>query len=151
MRNGKEAGGKTLVVNARAVVTDCIGLNLRQAARQVTRFMDERLKETGLGLAQFGLLALIAGSQDDSIAALAERSGLDQSTLSRNLRHLEHAGLIEIAAVETDLRRRAVWLTEQGARQLEKAIPAWRQAQEALAAVIAPQQIRTLAATAKGL
>lgn len=151
MKNSKEAHGKTLVVDARAIVADCIGLNLRVAARQVTKFMDERLKETGLGLAQFGLLALIAGGQDDSIAALAERSGLDQSTLSRNLRHLENAGLIEIAAVEADLRRRAVWLTEQGARQLEKAIPAWREAQETLAAVIAPQPIRTLAATAKRL
>jgi DNA-binding MarR family transcriptional regulator len=151
MKNGKEANSKTLVDDARRVIDQCVGLNARLAARQLTRFLDERLRETGLGLAQFGLLALIAGGKDDSIAALADRSGLDQSTLSRNLRHLENAGLIEIAAVETDLRRRAVWLTEQGARRLERAIPAWRQAQEAIAEVIIPKQVMKLAATARRL
>jgi len=49
-------------------------------------------------------------------AQLAQRSGLDQSTLSRNLRMLEADGLIEIAVVETDLRRRAVWLTKPARR-----------------------------------
>ena len=83
---------------------------------------------------QFGLMAHIAAAGDDTIGALAERVGLDQSTLSRNLRGLEQAGLVEITLVETDLRRRAVWLTENGARRLEAAIPAWRRAHEALAA-----------------
>ena len=146
MRTGKEAENKTLVADARLVIDQCIGLNMRLVARRMTRFLDERLAMAGLSLAQFGLLALIAGARDDTIAALAERSGLDQSTLSRNLRHLEKAGLIEIASVEADLRRRAVWLTEQGARRLEGAVPAWRQAQEMLREAINPQQIRDLAA-----
>lgn len=146
MRTGKEAENKTLVADARLAVDHCIGLNMRLAARRITKLMDERLATAGLSLAQFGLLALIAGAQDDSIAALAERSGLDQSTLSRNLRHLEKAGLIEIVSVEADLRRRAVWLTEQGARRLEGAVPVWRQAQEMLANVIDPQEMRDLAA-----
>ena len=34
----------------------------------------------------------------------------------RTLRTLEAAGVVEIATVESDLRRRAVWLTETGAR-----------------------------------
>jgi DNA-binding MarR family transcriptional regulator len=36
---------------------------------------------------------------------------------------LEGEELIEIAIVETDLRRRAVWLTEQGARRLASGNP----------------------------
>jgi DNA-binding MarR family transcriptional regulator len=70
---------------------------------------------------------------DDTLGALAQRTGLEQSTLSRNLRTLEGAGLVEIAIVETDLRRRAVWLTETGARRLEAAIPLWRKAHAKLA------------------
>lgn len=50
-----------------------------------------------------------------------------------NLRGLEREGLIEIAIVEEDLRRRAVRLTEKGARTLEAAIPVWRRANAALA------------------
>ena len=141
----KPAAGKTLVADAREVVEHCAGLNIRRAAREITKFLDARLAKEGLSLAQFGLLTHIAGAADDTIAGLAERSGLDQSTLSRNLRHLETAGLIEIAAVEADLRRRAVWLTEHGASRLEKAIQAWRLAHGTLSTVIAPHEVRALA------
>jgi DNA-binding MarR family transcriptional regulator len=79
---------------------------------------------------------LPAAAQDDTLGALAVRTGLDQSTLSRNLRSLERDGLVEIAAAGKDLRRRAVWLTEKGARDLETALPIWRQAHEDLAALI---------------
>ncbi len=137
--------GKTLVADAREAIANCIGLNARLAARQITRIFDARLARSGFTLAQFGLLAQIAGARDDTIGALAERSGLDQSTLSRNLRLLEQAGLIEIAAVETDLRRRVVWLTEHGARRLEEALPTWRAVNDDLAKLLPLKQIRALA------
>jgi DNA-binding MarR family transcriptional regulator len=145
MAKNKQAAGKTLVADAREAVEHCAGLNVRRAAREITKFLDARLANEGLSLAQFGLLTHIAGARDDTIGGLAERAGLDQSTLSRNLRHLETAGLVEIAAVEADLRRRAVWLTEHGASRLEKAIKAWRLAHGKLSKVIAPQEIRALA------
>jgi len=89
--------------------------------RRITRFLDQRVEGIGFSAAQLGLLAQIAVAADDTLGALALRTGLDQSTLSRNLRTLENNGLIEIATVENDLRRRAVWLTESGARRLEAA------------------------------
>lgn len=106
---------------------------------------------TDLSIAQFGLMAHIAAARDDTIGALAERSGLEQSTLSRNLHSLERAGLIEVTIVENDLRRRAVWLTEKGARRLEAAIPVWRRAQRALAGVSEPDDIRRVAASTAAL
>jgi DNA-binding MarR family transcriptional regulator len=90
-------------------------------------------------------MAQIAVSSDDTLGALAQRSGLEQSTLSRNLRTLEGDGLIEIATVENDLRRRAVWLTESGARRLEAAIPIWRKAHAKLARRLSPDLARCLA------
>jgi DNA-binding MarR family transcriptional regulator len=143
-----QASRKTLVSDARAVVEGCAGLNIRLAARRITRFLEGRMQDTGLSLALFGLMVHIAAARDDTIGALAERSGLDQSTLSRNLRILERDGLVEIAIVEQDLRRRAVWLTETGARRLEAALPMWRRAHAALAEVIEPAAVRTLAAAA---
>ena len=103
---------KTLLADARAVVETCAGWNVRLAARRITQFLEREVAESGLGVAQLGLMAQIAAAADDTLGALAARTGLDQSTLSRNLRTLEAEGLVEIAAVETDLRRRAVWLTE---------------------------------------
>jgi DNA-binding MarR family transcriptional regulator len=102
-------------------------------------------------VAQLGLMARIATLSDDTLGALARRTGLDQSTLSRNLRTLEAQGLIEIAMVETDLRRRAVWLTETGLRRLEAAIPLWRRAQARLAPILSPALARQVAAAAESL
>lgn len=145
MIRGKQVPGKTLVADARQVVRHCAGINIRLAARCITRFLDASMEKSGLTLAQFGLMAHIAAAGDDSIGALAERTGRDQSTLSRNLRGLERAGLIEIAIVEEDLRRRSVWLTETGACRLEAALPLWRRAQDALADAVSPRQICQLA------
>lgn len=129
----KRPGGKTLRRDAAALVESCAGCNARLAARHITAFLDRELAASGLGIAQLGLMAQIATAADDTLGGLARRCGLEQSTLSRNLRTLQTQGLIEIAMVETDLRRRAVWLTEAGARRLEAAIPLWRHAQGKLA------------------
>lgn len=137
---------KTLRGDARALVESCPGAQARLAARRITQFLDRELAPTEVSSAQLALLAQIAAAEDDTLGALAERSGLEQSTLSRNLRTLEGAGLVEIAAVENDLRRRAVWLTETGARRLEAALPVWRKAQARLGRLIEPALPRRLAA-----
>ncbi len=123
----------------------CAGCNIRLAARRITQFLDHGLSHLGLTVAQLGLMAHIAAMSDDTLGALAERTGLEQSTLSRNLRTLEKDGLIEVAIVETDLRRRAVWLTEAGAHRLEAAIPAWRKANARLAKTLSVELARRLA------
>jgi DNA-binding MarR family transcriptional regulator len=129
----------------------CPGALSRLAARRISQFLDRELAPTGISAAQIALMAQIAAAEDDTLGALAARSGLEQSTLSRNLRTLENAGLIEIAAVETDLRRRSAWLTETGARRLESAIPLWRKAQARLAAAIAPALTQRLARASAAL
>lgn len=145
MRNRKQPP-KTLRTDARALVESCAGWNSRLAARRITQFLDREMAGEGLTVAQVGLMAQIAAAADDRLGALAERSGLEQSTLSRNLRTLEGEGLIEIAVVENDLRRRAVWLTEAGARRLEAIIPIWRKAHAKLAKLMSPDLARFLAA-----
>jgi DNA-binding MarR family transcriptional regulator len=78
-------------------------------------------------------MAQVAAAQDGNARCPAD---LGQSPLSRNLRSLERDGLVEMAAAGRDLRRRAVWLTEKGARDVEAALPIWRQAHEDLVALI---------------
>jgi DNA-binding MarR family transcriptional regulator len=145
MTNASRQPRKTLRADARALVEACAGCNLRLAARRVTQFLDREMADAGLTVAQFGLMARIASASDDTLGALALRTGLDQSTLSRNLRALEGQGLVEIAMVETDLRRRVVWLTETGARRLEAAIPLCRAANAKLARHLSLDLTRRLA------
>jgi DNA-binding MarR family transcriptional regulator len=140
---------KTLHTDACAVVTRCAGWNSRLAARRITQFLERAMDGAGLSVPQFGLMAQIAAAPEDSIGALAKRTGLGQSTLSRNLRTLEADGLVGIAIVECDQRRRVVWLTEAGALRLKAAMPAWRAAHAALAKRLAPGiALRLAAATA---
>lgn len=151
MTNGSGQHRKTLRRDARVLVGTCAGWNSRLATRRITQFLDREVAATGLSAAQLGLLAQIAILADDTLGALAQRTGLDQSTLSRNLRTLVGNGLVEIAIVESDQRRRAVWLTETGARRLEAALPLWRKAQRALAQHVTPDLARGLADAAERL
>jgi len=142
---------KSLRTDAATLVASCAGWNSRLAARRITQFLDRELAGSGLTVAQLGLMAQIAAASDDTLGALAERTGLDQSTLSRNLRTLEGQGLVEIAMAEADQRRRVVWLTETGARRLEAAIPLWRAAHARLAKLLPPDLARRLADATEAL
>ncbi len=136
---------KSLAADARAAIEACAVSNARLAARRLTQFLIDRMKTSALSAAQFGLMARIAAASDDSLGALAERSGLDPSTLSRNLQVLEREDLVEMAADEADSRRRAVRLTEEGARRLEAALVEWRKAHAELAALIDVGAVRAIA------
>jgi DNA-binding MarR family transcriptional regulator len=151
MARRPQALAPTLVGDARAAATACAGWASRLAARRITNFLEERMAGSGLSIAQFGLMAQIAAAPDDTLGALAERTGLDQSTLSRNLRALETSGLVEIAIAERDQRRRAVWLTEEGARRLQAAIPVWRKAHAALVKRLDPRLALRLGAASDQL
>ena len=142
---------KSLVADARAAVDACAGWNARLAARRITSFLNRRMQGSGLSLAQFGLMAQIAAARDDTLGALAQRTGLDQSTLSRNLQVLEAAGLVEVAAGDRDARRRAVWLTEEGALSLEAGLADWKRAHRELSKRLDPEAARRLAIAAEAL
>ena len=142
---------KTLRSDALQAIEACAGWNSRLASRRITQFLEKRMAASGLTIAQFGLMAQIAAASEDTLGGLAERLGLDQSSLSRNLHALERDGLVEIAIVERDQRKRAVWLTENGARRLEAAMPVWRSAHAALEKVLDPKLAGRLAVASQAL
>lgn len=123
---------ETLRADAAAALSVDLGWRARLAARRITAELDEALTASGLSSVQFGLMCLIASAADDTLGALAQRAGLNQSTMSRNVDQLVSAGLVEVVMSEADRRRRAVWLTEAGAFQLQQAVALWRPTHSAL-------------------
>jgi DNA-binding MarR family transcriptional regulator len=114
-------------------VMDCTCLRIRQAARQFTQLYDHALEPAGLTVAQFGLLANLYGiavRQPDglSIGAIAQRLGMDPTTLNRNLKPLKTKALVKDGSDPSDRRVRVVQITEKGQRKLSKAMVLWRQA-----------------------
>ena len=105
-----------------AIGKACFALHARMTARLLSRVYDADLR-----LAQFGLLGAIAHGTTASETALAERLGLERTTLVRNLKLLEEKGWIEpVAGDGRGVRHR---LTEAGREKFESAIPLWEAAQ----------------------
>ena len=107
----------------------CTCFHLRKASRVVTQLFDEEMHASGLRGTQFTLLVAIALSGTASITELAETLVTDRTTLTRNLKPLEHQKLLSIMA-GADRRTRAVTLTAKGQEKLSQALPLWTQAQK---------------------
>lgn len=112
-----------------SVARDCACFNLRKASRAVTQLFDDLLEPTGLRSTQFVILVAIAVYGPSSVARLAREMVMDPSTMARNLRPLETAGLVERTR-SRGVRGRHVLLTETGRRALESAMPFWESAQD---------------------
>lgn len=136
---------KSLRAEAEKIADTCMVWNTRLAARRLTQCLERELAPTGLSAAQFGLLMQIATLTDGTLGTLAQRTGLEQSTLSRNLRLLESEGLVTLAADDSDMRRRLIALTETGGARLEAGMAAWRAAHAAMAKHVSPGLVRQLA------
>lgn len=113
----------------------CFGHRSRKAARAVTRAFNQRLRPLNLQITQFILLGAITRSGDRSIAALAEEVGVESSAVLRNLRVLEERGLVinDGGRGRTGGRLQA---TRAGRLLIRRSLPAWRQAQADLAALL---------------
>ncbi|KQB54985.1 MarR family transcriptional regulator [Pseudomonas endophytica] len=111
--------------------TLCLCTNLRRASRGISRHYDGALDGFGINVAQFSLMSNLKRLDHPSISSLAEAMGLDRSTLGRNLRVLQSAGLVTLSEGQ-DQRNRLVCLTEEGEKRLVAAGPAWEAAQQRL-------------------
>ena len=114
-------------------VMECTCLRMRRAARQFTQIYDRALEPAGLTVMQFGLLANLFGasfrrSDVSSIGAIAERLGMDPTTLNRNLKPLKARGLVKDQTDPSDGRLRIVQITGKGRHELNNAMVLWRQA-----------------------
>jgi DNA-binding MarR family transcriptional regulator len=109
----------------------CTNLKLRQLARIVTRHYDAYITATGLKNTQYALLSHVVLLGPIRPSDLAQRMGLDASTLTRNLQPLIAQGWLQQGPGE-DARSRRVEATKQGRSKRTEAQRAWKQAQLAL-------------------
>jgi DNA-binding MarR family transcriptional regulator len=121
----------TEMIAERIYVDSCACHKVRMAARAVTRAYDEALRPVGLRATQLAIMVAIANEGTMSITALAKSMAMDRTTLTRNSRPLEKAGLIAIGP-EGRHRCRMLEITRQGQLRLHEALPYWERAQETL-------------------
>jgi DNA-binding MarR family transcriptional regulator len=106
----------------------CTCGELRKAARAVTLLYDDAIKSSGLLSTQFGVLQVIYDIDSIRISDLADKLGMDRTTLTRNLSILERDGFIKISQGK-DHRTRIVVATQKGRSAVAKATPLWNEVQ----------------------
>ncbi len=122
----------------------CYCANARRAALALTALYDEALAPHGLKVTQFSLLRAVERHGEPNLTALAEATGLDRSTLGRNLRVLEGLGCVALAP-GGDQRDRVVGLTASGRGRVRAASRSWSRVQESLARALGPDADRLVA------
>ena len=119
------------------VVSRCSAVRTLKTARTLTRHYDEALRPAGLTITQFTLLITVAKAKPESISQIGELLSMDRTSVSRNLKLLEKAGLIR-RGIESTARKRAVELTENGRARLSEAYTLWETAQKRVESKFTP-------------
>jgi len=114
-----------------STMENCVCFNLRWVTRAVTQFFDSELRRHGIRPTQTPILSALVAKSGWSMEDLSDWLGMERTTLVRNLRPLERDGLVAMTGTGRG-RRVTVMITAKGRKNLEKAMPAWRSAQQAV-------------------
>lgn len=125
------------------VARSCIAVRVRLLNRVITNIYDAALRPLGLKVSQANILVVAAKLGVARPAQVCDLLNLDASTLSRNVERMQARGWLEVVPAE-DGRSQPFRLTAQGRQLLEKALPAWEQAQEQATRLLGPAGVELL-------
>jgi DNA-binding MarR family transcriptional regulator len=111
------------------IAGECVAVRLRMLNRVITNIYDNALKPLDLKVSQMNILVAAAKMGIARPLGVCEYLHLDVSTLSRNVERMRARGWLEVVPDE-DGRSQPFQLTPQGRKLLNKAIPAWSEAQQ---------------------
>jgi DNA-binding MarR family transcriptional regulator len=114
---------------ARELQQTCLGFRVRRLNRRVTRLYEDALRPHGIRIAQLNILVALGLRDTWRSSDIARALDLERSTLSRNLDRLITRKWVAVGPAAEDRSVQVLRLTASGRRAVEKAIPAWREAQ----------------------
>jgi DNA-binding MarR family transcriptional regulator len=121
----------------------CTNLKLRQLMRRVAAHYDAEVGKSGLKGTQYSLLSYVLKLGPVRPGDLAAEMRVSPSTLTRNLRPLVDAGLVEISP-GPDARSRLVSVTPAGREKRQEAQRRWRVAQEGINEMLGARRVVAL-------
>jgi DNA-binding MarR family transcriptional regulator len=89
-------------------------------ARSRARFAQALNEKTGLHPREFGVLSVLAANPGITQHGIGQHAGVDPSTMTATLDHLEELGIAERRPHPEDRRKRAVYLTPKGEEALRE-------------------------------
>ncbi|WP_306212534.1 MarR family winged helix-turn-helix transcriptional regulator [Actinoplanes sp. RD1] len=125
---------------------DVLGYLLKHAHLRFTALTDAALQPLGIDSKDFGALRVLSGREPASQLQVAQRLGIDRTTMVALLDELERKGVVARRPDPADRRRNIVELTDQGVRTFDAARAAYRKAEDEFLAALHPdaeEQFRT--------
>jgi DNA-binding MarR family transcriptional regulator len=132
------------------IACECIAVRLRLLNRVVTNLYDDALRPLGMKISQLNILVATGKFGLAQPARVCDILQLDTSTLSRNVERMRAKGWLEVVAGE-DARTQSFRLTARGMKLLERAVPAWEEAQKKATQLLGEEGVNLLAKTAQQL
>ena len=117
------------------IAGECVAVRLRMINRIITNIYDNALRPLDLKVSQMNILVAAAKMGTARPLEVCEYLHLDVSTLSRNVERMKARGWLEVVP-DKDGRAQPFRLTPQGRKLLEKAVPAWSEAQQQVKKVL---------------
>src|SRR5436189_6228875 len=117
------------------IARECVAVRLRMLNRVITNIYDYALRSLDLKVSQMNILVAAAKMGTARPLEVCEYLHLDVSTLSRNVERMKARGWLEVVPDE-DGRSQPFQLTPQGRKLLERAVPAWSEAQQQVKQVL---------------
>ncbi len=117
------------------IAGECVAVRLRMLNRVITNIYDDALRPLDLKVSQMNILVAAAKMGTARPVEVCEYLHLDVSTLSRNVERMKARGWLEVVPDE-DGRSQPFQLTPQGRKLLEKAVPAWNDAQQQVTTIL---------------
>jgi DNA-binding MarR family transcriptional regulator len=125
------------------VASECIAVRLRMLNRVITNIYDDALRPLDLKVSQMNILVAAAKMGTARPVDVCEHLHLDVSTLSRNVERMKARGWLEVVP-DQDRRSQPFRLTPLGRKLLERAVPAWSEAQEQVKKVLGDAFVQQL-------
>ena len=132
------------------IAGECVAVRLRMLNRIITNVYDDGLRPLGLKVSQMNILVAAAKMGTARPIEVCEHLHLDVSTLSRNVERMRARGWLEVVPDE-DGRSQPFRLTPQGRKLLEKAVPAWNEAQQQVTRLLGDRFVQQLNRAVKGV
>lgn len=126
------------------LVTSRLGYLLKHAHREMDRLSNEALAPLGIDARELGILLVIASHEPGSQQQVAERLGIDRTSMVAFVDSLESKGLLTRHPHPDDRRRNIVELTDAGHHTTRTASEVTQRAEATLLAALTTDQAQQL-------
>lgn len=121
----------------------CINAKVRKLHHQLDAIYQARIRPFGLKGSMLSILFLVGKNKDIHQKTLAEKLGLDQSTISRDLKKLVEKGWVRVKKGK-DARFSELELSPDGFELLEEVSPVWEATHQEIEALLGQFNIQQL-------